>query len=514
MIKSRLYIFLLIVFSITRTAYSQNSPSSRITEPVKIEINRLGEAYQILDQFANDVWNGWNDYLNYPFLFTFQNGLRILIGHPSPPPEFTHYPEFKVHGLSLYIDTTNLNNYTVKQPLLCGGGILSLGSFNNKPVTIVDISFISPSSFKVDDPDALKGEATIITFIHELMHCHQPEIREYRYGNLMIDPDLNFALFSDIEGQALLQAYEHGTLNESLPFLKDFCIARSLKMKDLSKSERILNGCDEFCEGVAVFSEYTILTLIKKGFMSSLSAESDPDYKYFTDTDSLLGRYIGNLRNSTGNSLEVHEKTYWYGCFEALLLERYFPSWQSDIENGAWLDQVIRNKASISLSDSLHAMNRFKDIYHLDSLKNMHGAVISARDNTYTMFQARKGRIYTIDFKPVSQFPGSLVNETVKKYSLGWTYMYPDGIEELKFDDVSVSFNNVPVEINQLYFVNIVDIDSDTHKHSYNIKYDSADNNGFYYNVIITTPLFTLKAPKVSISETNDRVRFTIHSRV
>ena len=152
MIKLKLHVFLLIVFSLINTTFSQNSQYFHLTEPEKIELNRLGEAYQILDQFAKDVWNGWDDYMNYPFLFTFQNGLRILVGHPAPPPEFVQYPVLKVRGLSLYIDTTNLNNYEVKQPLQCGGGILTLGSFNNKPVTIVDISFISPASFQQDDP--------------------------------------------------------------------------------------------------------------------------------------------------------------------------------------------------------------------------------------------------------------------------------------------------------------------------------------------------------------------------
>ena len=514
MLNLRLHIFLIIVFTLTNSAYSQNSQKLHLTEPVKIELERLGEAFQILDQFAKDVWEGWDDYMNYPFLFTFQNGLRVLVGHPAPPPEFTQSTEVNVKGLSVYIDTANYNNYLVRQPLLCGGGILTLGSFNNKPVTIVDISFISPESFQEDNMNAFNGESTILTFIHELMHCHQPKIREYRYGNLMIEPDLSFALYSDIEGQALLNAYKQSTLNESLPFIKDFCIARSLKLKDLSSSEKFFNSCDEFCEGVAVYSEFIILTGIKKGFRSSLPPESDKCYHHFADIDSLLNSYIDHLKSATGNTLEVHEKTYWYGCIEALLLERYFPSWKNEIENGAWLDQVIRKNVDISKNDSIIAINRFIDIYHRDSLENKHGAVISERDSTYRMFRERKGRIYIIDFKPISQFPGSLVDKTVKRFSFGFDYLYPDGIKELKFDKISVSFNPVPVEINQLYSVKIIDIDSSIHYKPFEMNYESADTNGFLYNVTIITPYFTLKAPKVSISESSDTVKFTIHSNI
>jgi hypothetical protein len=510
----KLYIILLAFFAPVTAIWSQTSPVFQLTEPVKIELNRLDEAYQILDQFAKDVWEGWDDYMNYPFLFTFQNGLRILVGHPAPPPEFVLFPDVKIRGLSLYVDTTNLNDFVVKQPLQCGGGILTLGSFNNKPVTIVDMSFTSPISVQHDDPNAFKGENNIITFIHELMHCYQPKITNYQYGNLRINPDLNFALFSDIEGQALLKAYEQSTLNESLPFLKDFCVARSLKTIDLSESEKISNSCDEFCEGEAVYSEFTVLTSIKKGFTSSVSAADDPDYDHFKDPDSLLNKYFGHLKSSAGNTLEVHEKTYWYGCFEALLLQRYFPGWQNEIEKGVWLDQLIRKSVNITAEDSLLTMQRYQDIYHIDSLKSKHGAVISGRDNTYKMFQERKGRSYIISFKPISQFLDSPGDKTVKTYVLGLIYMYPDGIKEIKFDNISISFKPVPIEINQLYFVKVVDVDSDKHKKPYEMEYESIDNNGFFHNVTITTPLFTLKAPKISIRESSDRVKFIIQSRV
>jgi hypothetical protein len=502
------------VFGLVNTTHSQNSKNYYLTEPVKIELKRLGEAYQILDQFANDVWPGWDDYMNYPFLLTFQNGLRILVGHPAPPPEFVRYPDLKVRGLSLFVDTTNLNNYVIKQPLQCGGGILTLGSINNKPITIVDISFISSESSQEDDKNVFKGESTIMTFIHELMHCYEPKIREYRFGNLMINPDLNFALFSDIEGQALFHASEQCTLNESLPFLKDFCVARSLKLNDLTSSEKISNACDEFCEGLAVYSEFKILTNIKNGFKSFMTKDDDPGYNHFADIDSLLNSYFTHLKNSAGNTLEVHEKTYWYGFAEALQLQRYFPNWQNNLTNGVWLDQIIRNNVRINLEDSLLVMQRFQDIYHIDSLKNKHRATISERDNTYIMFQNRKGRTYIIDFKPISQFPGLVVDKAVKRYEMGFNYLYPDGIREMKFDNISVSFNPVPIEINQLFFVKIVDIDSEKHNKPFEIKYESTDSNGFFYNVTISTPFFTLKAPKVSINENNDIVKFIIHSRV
>jgi len=512
--KLILYIFLTGVFATTNTICSQSSSAYQLPEPVKVELNRLGEAYQILDQFASNVWEGWDDYMSYPFLMTFQNGLRVLIGHPAPPKDFVPFPDIKVRDLSLFIDTTRLNNFQIKMPLQAGGGPLTLGTFNNKMVTVVDIRFSAPVSEQSEDTGTKKGENDILVFIHELMHCYQPKILRNQYGNLRINPDLNIALFSDIEGKALLKAYEQNSLEESIPYMKDFCIARSCKIKDLNRSEKNSYSCDEFREGEAVYSEFIILQSISKGFESSLSASDDLNYNHFNNADEFLSKYPERLKSSVGNTLEIYGKNYWYGCFESLLLQRYFPGWQKEIRNEVWLDQIIRRRVNITPEDSLVAIRRFQEIYNLDSLKINHGAVISGRDDSYKMFQELKGRTYIINMKPISQYFLSLVNKAAKNYKLGLIYMYPDGIGEIKFDGVSMSFNPVPTEINELFYVRVVDTESGEIKKPYKIKYDSKDDSGFYYNVTVTTPLFTLKAPKISIRESSNRVKFNIESRI
>lgn len=481
-------------------------PGSVITE-----LNRLNEAYQMLDQFSAAVWPGWNDYMTYPFLFTFQNGLRVLVGHPSPPSVFVPYPDITVRGLRINIDTTELNDFTISQPFDAGGGPLTMGSFNNKPVTIVDIRLAAHVS---DQPDTgFHAENNILTYIHELMHCYQPKFLKVQYGNLRINPDLNMALYSDIEGRALLKAYEQDTYDKSLPFIKDFCIAHSLKVRDLSTSEKNSYSADEFREGEAVYSEVTILGEIGRGFRSSLSTGDDPSYTQFSGIDKYLGRYRENLRNSTGNTLEIYGKNYWYGCFKALLLQKYYPGWQKEIEDGRWPDQIFREKTAISPSDSLADLQRFQVIYGIDSLKSKHEAVITERDEAYRAFKNRKGRVYIIDMKPVIQTAMTTVAKNRKNYHLGLMYMYPEGLGNMKFNDVSLEFKSVPAEINELYYIKIVDTHPRKSGRHYRIRYGSAEAGGIYNDVTITTPLFILKAPKISVIETSGRTKFRILAR-
>ncbi len=51
--------------------------------------------------------------------------------------------------------------------------------------------------------------------------------------------------------------------------------------------------------------------------------------------------------------------------------------------------------------------------------------------------------------------------------------MYPDGVGEIKFDDVIISFKPGPAEINELYYLKAVDTDSEKNKKPYEIKYGS-----------------------------------------
>ena len=511
MINPKYYIFLLGLTVFTQIAYPQNTKYT-LPESVITELGRLDEAYQILDQFSKNVWDNWNDYMDIPFLFTFQNGLRVLVGHPNPPSVFTPHPGLLIHGLKVYLDTINLSDFVVKQPFICGGGPISFGSFNNKHVTVIDIRCSTPTS--IQPLSYSTAEFNILAFIHELMHCFQPTVVKNSYNSLQINPDLNISLFSDIEGQALAKAYEQPNYESSIPYLKDFCIARSFKLKDLTLDEKGSYECGEFGEGEAVYSEFMIIRNLKNGFTSCSSIKNDTAYKRFKDPDTYLKFYLNMLKTSSSNTLNIYDKYYWYGCFQAILLQNYFPGWQKEIENSKWLDQILRERLLITYVDSLNSLQRFHDIYHIDSLSLAHGAIISKRNETYKALQDMKGKVYIIDLKPIHQYLLSLVDKSRQNYELGLINMFPFGLGDIRIDKVSISFKPVLSEVNQLYYVKLIDANSKKSKKPYKIRYESKDNEGFYYNVIVTTPLFELKAPKITIIKITNRIKFVIHSRV
>jgi len=57
-----------------------------------------------------------------------------------------------------------------------------------------------------------------------------------KYGNLDMNPDLHYDLYSEIEGLALAKAFNQDSVAGSLPYLRDFCIARNYKYQGMSEA--------------------------------------------------------------------------------------------------------------------------------------------------------------------------------------------------------------------------------------------------------------------------------------
>ena len=148
----------------------------------------------------------------------------------------------------------------------------------------------------------------------------------------------------------------------------------------------------------------------------------------------------------------------------------------------------------------------------MKEIKKRHKKAIKARDKAYKSITSRKGRSFIISFKGISQFLSPIVSE--ESYTLGLIYLYPRGVGTIKVDDIEIVSQEVPAEINQIYYLKFVDTDWKKRETFYSLKYEEKEGEDIFKKVVITTPLFTLKAPKVRIKERGDRIKIWILSRV
>jgi len=480
------------------------------------ELAHLAETYRILDLAAEKIWPGWTNYRDFPFLFEYQNGLRVLIGHPVPPGEFEKLADVRVENKDVYADFSHLSTRQLAPPLFAGGGPLPFGTTKEgKPVTTVMMNFMSIDILKKGGYGIIKGpysvELQILCYIHELFHCFQNDhIKRDRVGNLRFNPDSPFAIYSEIEGQALLRAYKARNRQEAEAFIRDFLAARALKRKTgFPEEQQKQESSDELSEGTAVYTSMRTLEILGAGYESKLDLSKDTYYSGFKKAAYFENGYVDQLKASSEEIYDPIGKSYDYGCFQALLLERYYPGWQKIFSTEiSSLNKELAKRIPVDEKELPAYEKRFREIYGLDRIQARCSEAIRKRDDAYHSLMSRRGMSYILNIKEVNQYENQLM-EGAPLDKLGLINMYMEGTPAVKLDQSEISRISVPVEGNQLYYLKIVDTSWKSGQKPYSISFRAQDGS-VYEDAVVTTPLFTLKTSRVRIDESSGRVKFTL----
>ncbi len=118
-----------------------------------------------------------------------------------------------------------------------------------------------------------------------------------------------------------------------------------------------------------------------------------------------------------------------------------------------------------------------------------------------------------IDLKATRLFTGTLLRDKPASYRLGLLTLYPSGYPGFQVDAIEMSAVAVPMNADQLYYLKIVDTDSQSRKEAFTIT-GAKQEDGTYTDAVVATPLFTLKAPKVRLRESGRRVVIHVLDRV
>jgi hypothetical protein len=80
-------------------------------------------------------------------------------------------------------------------------------------------------------------------------------------------------------------------------------------------------------------------------------------------------------------TLDAMGKLYRFGCFEALLLSRFFPGWQKDfLKEGRFLDKTIAEKLGVSPEATEARAKGLAARYPVEDITLRHKPVIEGRD--------------------------------------------------------------------------------------------------------------------------------------
>jgi hypothetical protein len=511
-----------LLLPLLAVSFAAAQPARRLPKAVEIELKRLEETYRVLDFAAGKVWPGWNTYRKPPFLLEYENGLRVLIGHPNPPQQFQAVPDLKVGDKPVLADWTAVTPKPLVAPLRAGGGLVPFGAGpDGRPLQIIHMRFHSVPAASaepaVSDSTLPLAEDQMLVYIHELFHCFQHERLARRiYGNLRYNSDITYAVYSELEGLALERAYLETDPVKGKQFLADFLAARRRKRAaSMTPLQQNQESSDEFNEGTAVYSEFRTLEILKGGgFQPKLTTAEDPDYHGFSEPEPFLRRYAARLKQAAARTEDQHSKSYDYGCFQAVLCDRWFPEWQKSVAVDAeFIDRELGWRVGVPDEEWPRIEQRLEQTYPFAEIQKRHATAIEARDSAYRAMKARNGRVYVIDFKKTGQYvPGAIAGRP-KVYRLGLINMYPEGIGAARFDEVEVSGLTAPAEADQLYFLRVVDTEWRGREKPYTV--DGAQQpDGTFTHAVVRTPLFTLKAPRVRIVEAGNLVKIQVLARV
>lgn len=489
--------------------------ASTLPEPVMMELKHLEEGYRVLDFAADKVWSGWNGYRKVPFLMQFENGLRVLVGHPNPPKPFQTVPDVRVEDRAVFADWSAVSPKPLVGPLAAGGGLIPFGtdSAGNR-IEVVRLHYRSPQTAGESSAASEGTERQILIFIHELFHCFQRErLRGRMYGNLRYNADVNYTVYSEIEGLALGRAYAEPDAARAREYLRDFLAARRKKRAgSMTPLQGNQEGFDEFNEGTATYSELRTLELIKAGgFQPAL--KDDPYYRGFTAVDVLLSGFPKQLKQSAERTEDPKMKSYQFGCFQAALLQRLFPGWQEFVPRTVEsLDGEIARRLAVPDEDWPKLEQRLEETYPSADIRRRHAPVIAARDEAWRKLRSRTGRVYVIDCKKTGQYLDGVAARG-KPQHMGLVTMYPEGFETYRFDEVEIGAIATPAEVDQLYYIRAVDTEARPGAAPYSVE-GTRQPDGTWTQAIVHTPLFTVKAPHVRMLEAGSLVKVQVLARV
>lgn len=484
---------------------------------VKTHLSFLDESFRILDMTADRIWPGWKNYNDFPFMFTYTNGLNILIGHPNPPESFRKLDGLSVAGKDVYADFSMVSDIPQEQPLFAGGGPNFFGTNKQgQPVQTIFMNYFSAKKGMKGGQGAVAGpyavESQIMCFIHELFHCFQMSggMRIDDAGNPSMNPDTDYAVYSDIEGKALLKAYREKDGEKAATYIRDFVAARMIKYeKSLPLDEQRAEAWEELVEGTAVYTSVRLAELLANGYDSRLDPPKPYGFSAFRNSRFYIEGYQKSLRKSAANVYDILSRDYEYGCYEALLLERSVPGWQKIFtEKTTNLYKELSTIFPVRREDLPGYEKRFAKIYGADKVRARCAAAMKKRDDAYYAMKDRKGMAYIINLSKMVKNENAVYPDT-ERLTMGMINIYPEGVPAAKIGNCEISRIPVPLVRDKLYHLKVVDTKGKAGAEPYSITCKKHEGN-VYEDAVIKTPLFTLKAPLVRIDESTDRVKITV----
>lgn len=507
---------------------------------LEIELKRLEETYNLLDRYGEKIWPGWSNQMDIEYQVQFPNLVFLIVNPRAEIPQGYVLQEGReIRGKKIYLNRTQQLPIDIQPPLQGGGG-------GGLTITI-HLQDRGKGTFKVpvtpEEMESASSESQILLVIHEYFHGFQSKFRvdknksvkkstrpkmteeelakwlkqRYRVRPPQFMPSLDYAVYKEIAGRALLNAYNEKNKKKAKEFLKDYYVARTLQLASMAGEYSRSEAITQKHEGTAVYAELRMAMMAQgKKYTPAIGKADDPYFYGYKFIDMYLKQKMeSSITHCFDETLDTLGHSYTYGMYECFLLDRFVKKWKKGLfENERTMDDIIGDYLKLGDKEKKAIAERFRTRYDYDKMTAKHGAVIKERDDAIALVENRKGRTYVVDFQATKEFYFQTEARNKRLVRLGVREIYPNGIEKLTLGDVLFTGRDIPMERHWLYTFQYVDTDPKEGEKGYELTFERKDGD-VYKNAVVTTKGFTLKAPEIKIGEEeNNTVRFEVLSKV
>ena len=419
-----LKLILLFVFFLSLKINSQ-SISKKAYER---DLLRIEQAYILLDKHAKKIWDNWNGYKKVPLHLKYPN-FSLLINHSNPLKDYkpikSSNPLFK-----LYLKQNDETVLNKNQNYRYAGALSQLGSFNDRPIYVVNFDLI-PVGEKKESYGRESGAAEyqIMTIIHEFFHDHQNKTSKIEFTNPeIVEPNVDFLTYSNIEGIALHKAMKEQNHDKFKTYVSDFILTRQLK-RTLMTEEQIKGESEqEINEGLPQYTMYKILEYITSDNEFVIDKNTDTNFNGFIKKNEFIESFYMELLNESKKVFDASTKKYFYGAAEAFILDRLNPGWRKTFyQDSIFLDKKISLECQVK---DKSFKNRLKTVYEIDNIRRYYENQFKKRDSLFEVFEKQKGKELVLDFRNISPF--IKIDSKKISYPLGISTLYPNGLDTLE----------------------------------------------------------------------------------
>jgi hypothetical protein len=490
------------------------------------ELDVLKEALALLDRWSGTIWPNWTEYKSLEYSIVFPNRTKVFVtAKEKMPANFKQMNTVMPGGQKVFINRSKelpgrISSITGTHGRGGSGvvgfvinGMMDSGETESRAKKPGGNSVTSKTA-----DDAMRFSRMMI-YIHEAFHGMQnrrliaaelpgfgknPGMQDRSYS-----PTVDFSFYSEIEGEALIKAFDESGEIKALEYFKDFIVARELKLEGMPAGAASFDSVNTMVEGTAMYASFKMAMLIRDAGLSNKAGAQDRISAALARTDDYLDREMKDTINKLkGNTFDVTQKHYIYGAYWSLLLDRFFPSWKKGLfENYRSLDEVTANGMKMTDADKNVIADRLKLHYEYDIIRARHAIAIKERDDAVSSIANRKGKTYRIDLKHAQS--GFDINPRQFIFNKG-VQIYPRGLVGFVQGSLKLRSEETPMRLIQMEnMLEWIDTDAKPGEKGYKLQYKSREGS-FYKNVTLKTKGFSMSAKAIKIDEDGEAVNISI----